>query len=194
MDDFSLHLSTDETTGSIYLYLLVTNLLCGIGRHAGMPPVCLDTPYVWMLHMFGHLSTYFGCPLYVLIMFGCLLYIDNTKKVCFIRLRGCPYAPYIWSPLYVWTPPVCSDGLHMFGHPPHMFGCPCMFGYPPYVWIHYICLDAPCMFGYLPWAWTPHMFGYPPVCFDAVWMPAVHIQHKESMLFQTKWCPYAPYI
>ena len=39
-----------------------------------MPPVCLDTPYVWMI---------FGCP----------LYIHNTKKGCFVRLRGCPYAP-----------------------------------------------------------------------------------------------------
>ena len=41
----------------------------------------------------------------------------------------------------------------------------------------------------------------PPVCLDTpicldtptfVWMPPVHTQHKESMLCQTKGCPYAP--
>ena len=39
-----------------------------------MPPVCLDIP-----HMFGH-PHMFGFPLYVWMMFGCLLYIYNTKK------------------------------------------------------------------------------------------------------------------
>ena len=34
--------------------------------------------------------------------------------------------------------------------------------------------------------------GMPPVCFDDVWMPPVHTQHKESMLYQTNGCPYAP--
>ena len=34
----------------------------------------------------------FGCP-YVWMIFGCPLYIHNTKKTCFVRLRGCPYAP-----------------------------------------------------------------------------------------------------
>ena len=43
------------------------------------------------------------------------------------------------------------------------------------------------------------MFGHPicldaPLCLEDVWMPAVHIQHKESMLCHTKGCPYAPYI
>ena len=65
----------------------------------------------------------FGCPIYsdaphIFVcphMFGCPLYIHNTRKACFVRLRGCLYAPYIC------TPPC------MFGHP-HMFRCPQMYG------------------------------------------------------------------
>ena len=63
--------------------------------------VCL--PYVWM-------------P----------LYIHNTKKACFVRLRGCP---------------IC----------PHTFGCP-MFECPLYVGMPSICLDAPIC---LPVCWMP---------------------------------------
>ena len=29
-------------------------------------------------------------------------------------------------------------------------------------------------------------------CAPHVWLPSVHTQHKESMLYQTKGCPYAP--
>ena len=31
-----------------------------------------------------------------------------------------------------------------------------------------------------------HMFGCPHVCLEDIWMPAVHIQHKESMLCLTE--------
>ena len=54
----------------------------------------------------------------------------------------------------------------MIGHP-HMFGCPAYVWMPLYVW-------------------TPPHVWIPPVCFDDVWMPPVHTQHKESMLCQTK--------
>ena len=104
--------------------------------------------------MFGH-PPYVCKPLYVLMMFGCPLYIHNTKKACFIRLRGCPYPSYIWMPPYVWM--------------------------PLYVQMTPICLDTPTCLD------APHMFGHP-ICLDAplyVWMPAVHVQHKESMLCQT---------
>ena len=60
----------------------------------------------------------------------------------------------------------------MFGHP-HMFGCPAYVCMPLYVWTP-------------PHVWMPlyvlMVFGCPPV----------HTQHKESMLCQTKGCPYAP--
>ena len=79
---------------------------------------------------------------------------------------------------FLWDRKACRNTPSMFGHP-HMFGCHYMFGHP------HICLDAPCMFGHPPYIWMP------PVCFD-VWMPPVHTQHKESMLFQTKGCPYDP--
>ena len=81
------------------------------------PHICLDAscmfgypPYVWTSHMFG-------CCLYVWMMFGCLLYMYNTKKACFVRLRGVHMPPihlytpicldahlYVWMPPYVWTP------------------------------------------------------------------------------------------
>ena len=44
--------------------------------------------------------------------FVCPLYIYNTKKACFVRIKGSPYAP------------------HMFGHPPYVW-------MPPNVWMHY---------------------------------------------------------
>ena len=104
---------------------------CKFGHpYVWMPPVCLDTPicliapmYVWKM---------FGCLLYIYNKkkacfvrlgvsichntFGCPLYINNTNKVCFVRLRGCPYVP-----------------IHL--------ECPCMFGHLPF-------LDVPLTFGY----------------------------------------------
>ena len=70
-----------------------------------------------------------------------------------------------------------------------MFGCslclnaPSMFGQPQ-------CLDAPCTYttqrkDTLSDKGGVHMPPY-------IWMPPVHKQHKESMLCQTKGCPYAP--
>ena len=56
----------------------------------------------------------------------------------------------------------------------HMFGCPPVCSDDP------ICLD------------TPKFVWMPPVCLNDVWMPAVHIQHIESMLCQNKGFPYAP--
>ena len=97
--------------------------------------------------MFGHLRM-FGCLLHVLMMFGCPLYIHNTRKTCFVRQRGCSYAPLHLDVPHMFGWP------HMFGHPQHMLGCPL------YVWISpicldiplcldtSICLDAPCMFGW----------------------------------------------
>ena len=96
-------------------------------------------------------------------MFRSTLCIHNAKKACFVRLRGCPYAPCIWIPhmfgcpryvwmhLYVWVapcmfrcphmPPVCLD-THIFGCT-YVFGCLPMFGCPLYAWTHSIGLDAP---------------------------------------------------
>ena len=124
-----------------------------------MPPVCLDTPHM------------FGCPLYVLMMFGCPLYIHNTRKACFVRLRGFPYAPiHVDGPMFG-CPPVCLDGPHMFGHP-YMFGCLL------YVWIS-------------SYVWTPPYVWMPLVCLDDVWMPTVHIQHKKACFVRLRVCPYA---
>ena len=70
-------------------------------------------------------------------LFGCPLYIHNTKK------GGVHMPPYIWMLPYVWMPHVCLMPL-MFGwfpaslDVPHM--PPCMFGHP----IHLgalLCLD-----------------------------------------------------
>ena len=82
--------------------------------------------YVWMPPMFGHPSVWSDAPtcldnpyMDVLHMFGCPLYIHNTKKACFVRLRGCPYAPYIWMPPHVWMPPVCLDATNCIGASKH---------------------------------------------------------------------------
>ena len=116
--------------------------------------------------MFGH-PHMFGCPLYVLMMFGCPLYICKTKKACFVRLRGVSICPNTFG---------CP---HMFGWPPYVW-TPHMFGCPLYVWISPICLDTPISL-------------IPPVCLDDVWIPAVHIQHKECMFCQTKGVSICPH-
>ena len=96
-------------------------------------PICLDTPlyvghpYVWMPPEYVWSLPYVWMPPYVWKMFGYLLYIYNTKKACFVRLRGCPYAPiHLDAPIcldapYVWTPLICLDV-------PHTFGCHHTFG------------------------------------------------------------------
>ena len=110
----------------------------------------------------------FGCSLYVLMMFGCPLYIHNTNKACFVRLRGSPYAPIHLDA------PICLDA-------PCMFGWPHMFEHP------HICLDASCMFGH------PHMFGYSPY----VWMMfgcLLYIYNtKKACFVRLRGCPYAPH-
>ena len=111
----------------------------------GCPPVCLDATICWILPcMFGHpyvwmplnmwTLPYVWMPPYVWKMFGCLLYIYNTKKTCFVRCRGYPYAL-------------------------HTFGCPYMFEHPQYVWVPLIYLDAPPVCLDAPYVWiTPYMF------------------------------------
>ena len=93
-------------------------------------------------------------------MFGCLLYIHNTRKAYFVRQRGCPYAPYIRMPPYVWMTPC-------------MFGCPICL---PVCLDTLICLDAPiCLmkFGF-PLVHTQHkesMLCQTKGCPLYVWMP-----------------------
>ena len=116
----------------------------------------------------------FGCSLYVLMMFGCPLYIHNTKKACFVRLRGCPYAPIHLDA------PICLDDPCMFGCLPVCLDGPICLNTHTYVWMLPVYLDI-C-----------HMFGFPLVCLDDVWMPPVYIQHKESMLCQTKGVSLCP--
>ena len=87
-------------------------------QYVWMTPACLGAPYVWTPlsmvrcpHMFGTPPCLFGCPSYVWLS----LYIHNTKKACFVRLRGCPYAPIHLDV------PTCLDA-------PCMFGCHQLYG------------------------------------------------------------------
>ena len=116
--------------------------------------------------------------------------------------------PYVWMhPLYVWTPPnvwmthVCLN-IPICSDPPVWLDDPCMFEHsnmfrsplyvwmPPYVWMHPLYVWMP------PYVWlSTCMFGCPCVCLEDAWMPAVHIQHKESLFCLTEGvsiCP--PYI
>ena len=89
-------------------------------------------------------------------MCGCPLCIHNTKKACFIRLRGCPYAPYIWMLSYVWMSPVCLDAAICLNDPLYIWMPPYAFLYvwtPPYVWMPPVCLDTPIGLD------ASHMFG-----------------------------------
>ena len=120
----------------------------------GFPAYVWMSPYIWTPHMFG-------CPLCVLMMFGCPLYMHNTKKACFVRQRGCPDAPITFGyPTYVWMPHVCLDAPCMFRYP-HMFGC------PP------ICLDdvwmSPCTYTTQRKHNLSDWWGA--ICTPYIWMP-----------------------
>ena len=86
---------------------------------------------------------------------------QNTKKPCFVRLRGCLYALHFETPmlldtsLYVWTTPICLDVPACMSGSLHVWTLPHMFGHPLYVWMHQNVWTPPCM------------FGCPLVCFDA---------------------------
>ena len=97
-------------------------------------------------------------------MSGCPLYVHSTKKACFVRLRGCPYGPYIWMPPYIWVPPVYWDAPICLDGPLYVWMAPCMFGCPSYAFLYVWntpMLGCPCMFGCPPmfgcplYAWTP---------------------------------------
>ena len=146
----------------------------------GCIPCMFGCPhYVWILPcMFGH--PYVWMPPYVWKMFGCLLYIYNTNKTCFVRLRGVHMLPiHLDAPICLCTP-------NMFRCPSYIWMHPLYVWMPPYVWIF------PCMFGHPyvwmspEYVWTLPYVWLPPICFEDVWMPAAHIQHKESMLCQTE--------
>ena len=104
-------------------YVWTPLCMFGCPHMFGCTPCMFGCPsYVWMAScMFGCLFMFgcphmFGQPLYVWMMFGCPLYIHNTKKACFVILSRCPYVPIHLDAPYVWIPPC-------------MFECsPCMFG------------------------------------------------------------------
>ena len=156
----------------------------GCSHMFGCLPVCVDTPICLDAPVCLD-NPMFGCSPYVWMMFGCPLYIHNTKKACFVRQRECPYAPYIWMP-----PVHKQHNKSMLcqtkGCPyaPHTFGCPLyvsaplvcldapMFGHPICLDAP-VCLDSPVCLG-APYVWSPfcmvgcpHMFGHPAVCLDA---------------------------
>ena len=106
----------------------------------GCPPVCLDTPVCLGAFLCFSATCMFGCP----------LYMHNTKKACFVRVRG------IHMIQYIWVPPVHKQQKEsMFCQNkgesicPHTFGCSHMFGFPLvclYVLFMFIChhmFDAP---------------------------------------------------
>ena len=152
--------------------------------------------------MFGHPPHMFGCLLYVWMMFGCLLYIYNTMKACFVRLRGCQYAPkhlyapYVWMlpcmfgcSLYAWVLPyVWMHPMHVW-MPPYVWMAACMaqclhMFRCPNIWISSICLDAPCMFGH------PHMFECFPVCLDApICLDTPHMFGCPPVCLDDVWMP-----
>ena len=68
----------------------------GTSKHMGCPHIFRGHPNIGVPHIFGF-------P----------LYIHNTKKACFVRLRGCPYAPYIWMP-HIFECPLYVGMPHMF--------------------------------------------------------------------------------
>ena len=131
--------------------------------------------------MFGH-PHMSGCPAYVWMPLVCFALNDvwmpcvhtQHKENMLCLTKGVSICPNTFGC------PTCLDDPHMFGHP-ICLDAPCMFGYP-HMFGHPICLDAPCMFRYTPYVWTPPYVWMPPLCLDDVWMPTVHIQHKESML------------
>ena len=126
----------------------------GASKHIGCPLNVWTLPYVWM-------------PPYVWKMFGCPLYICNTKKACFVTLRGA-HMPHTFGC------PICFDG-------PYMFECLHMCGHPLYVWM-------PPMFRCYLYVWTPlyvwmpHMFEHPLYVWIMFGYPHTYTTHRKHAL------------
>ena len=160
---------------NVYLMKLLVAKLASRDRKA-----CRNAPC-----MFGH-PHMFGCPTYVW-MPPCLdtphvhldapvcfddvwmpLYIHNTKKACFVRLKGCPHAPIHLDS------PICLDAPCMFGCALYVWMAPICLDTPTYVWMPPVCLDIPHMIGH------PHVFGCPPVYLDACCTYTTQKKHALS--------------
>ena len=135
----------------------------------------------------------------------------NTKKECFVRLIGCPYAPICLDDHICWMPPIClvapkcMGGMQMYGGIYTYGGVKCIGGHPNIQGAYkhmgvskhtgdiQTCEECPNIQGGVQtyrWAsehmWTSKTYGghTPP-----------YLQHKDSMLCQTNGvsiCP--PYV
>ena len=133
------------------------------------------------------------CRVSIYLKSDCPLYIHNTKKACFVRLRNVHIPHTFGCPPVCWMPPICMDAPHVWMVPicldaPHM--PPCMFGHPICLDVP-VCLGAPCFDG--PVCLDTPIDLDAPTYVDDVWMLPVHIQHKESMLCQTKGVSICPH-
>ena len=122
-----------------------------------MPPICSDGPHIFGCPLYIHNTCFvrlrgclyapihlyipcmFRCPQYVWTpsydymppMFGYPLYIHNTKKACFVRLRGCPHGlTHLYTTLYVWTSPYVQMPAKCTGASNGMRGIQAYWGYP----------------------------------------------------------------
>ena len=115
-------------------------------------PTCLDAPskHTGDMQTCGASKSMraYGHPLSLTKDAFFVLCMDRgiSKHMGHTCSHACLDVPYVWTPQYVWIPPVCLD-------------TPCMFGYP-------ICLDNPML-------WYPCMFGQPHILTYLlyVWMP-----------------------
>ena len=77
-------------------------------------------------------------------------YIHNTKKACFVTLRGVSISPHTFGcHLYVWMP-------LMFGHPPYVWKphmCSCHLEFLPF-WF-FLILNILSIFQNIPLCWMP---------------------------------------
>ena len=145
-------------------YVWTPSCMFGCSHMFGCPS-CLDNlcmfenPYVWMPPEYVWTLPYVWMP----HMFGCLLYIYNTKKACLVRLRGCPYAPiHLDASYFGWPPvclnlPICLDTTCMFPCP-HVWTPSICFIMPPYVCTPPLYLDA------LLYVWMPTVCLVAPIC------------------------------
>ena len=106
-------------------------------------------------------------------IFGCPLYINNTKKACFVQLRG------VHMPPYIWMSPVCLDAAICLDTPPCVFGFPHMFGWPSVCLDAPICLDAPVCLG-VPYVWTPPYVWMSSICLASPCTYTTQRKHASS--------------
>ena len=117
--DTPIHLNTPICSASFNRVFICYIIKCFPALKAVMGGVrlkwCPYTPHMFIHPHTSRHSPYIGTPHVFRVLIGYLFcyiikYFSILEAVIgVVRLRGCPYGPYVNTPLYIWITTICSE-------------------------------------------------------------------------------------